>query len=60
MDQGLDNIYTCYENADFSFIVNILSMAINFAYYSYLETIEYATDQRWSQFMIVLAINIVI
>ena len=46
-ERGLDNKYTCYENADFSFIVNILSMAINFGYYSYLSTVSYATDQRW-------------
>ena len=57
---GLANDYTCYENADFSFIVNILSMAINFGYYSYLEHVEFASDQRWSQYMIVLFINIIV
>ena len=44
LQKGLDNKYTCYENADVSFIVNILSMFMNFILYSYLQNIEYATD----------------
>lgn len=60
LDRGLDNKYTCYESADVSFIVNILSMAVNFWYYSYLSNVEYATDQRWSQYMIILGVNIVL
>ena len=51
--------YTCYENATVSYIVNIVSMAANFTLYSYLEGLNYASDKRWSQFMVVLAGNII-
>ena len=58
--EDIDRDYFCYENADFSFLVNILSMAANFGYYSHLASVEYASDQRWSQYMTLLAVNIVV
>ena len=36
LEKGFPNKYTCYENANVSFIVNIASMAVNFGWYSYL------------------------
>ena len=48
MERELDNDYPCYANANVSFLVNIFSMAINFAFYSYLAGLPYATDTRWS------------
>ena len=60
MESGIENKYVCYENADFSFLVNIMSMAINFWYYSYLSNVPYASDRRWAQYMTLLAINIVV
>ena len=50
--------YTCYENSTISYIVNIVSMSANFTLYSYLEGLRFASDKRWSQFMAVLAGNI--
>ena len=50
--------YVCYENANFSFIVNIGSMFLNFGLYSYLQNLEYGTDLLWSKFAIILAGNI--
>uniref|UniRef100_A0A7S3CKF5 Uncharacterized protein n=1 Tax=Strombidium rassoulzadegani TaxID=1082188 RepID=A0A7S3CKF5_9SPIT len=58
--KGLPNKYTCYENANVSFIVNIVSMAVNFGWYSYLQNVEYAADQTWSKFQMVLGVNIAV
>ena len=58
LEKGLPNKFTCYENANVSFIVNILSMAINFGLYSYLKGLPYASDLTWSKFQFILAINI--
>ena len=58
LDYGQPNKYTCYENANISFIVNIASMALNFGWYSYLQNVEYASDQTWSKFQLVLGANI--
>ena len=33
-------------------------MALNFVWYSYLENLEYASDQTWSKWMNILGINI--
>jgi hypothetical protein len=33
-------------------------MALNFVWYSYLENLEYASDQTWSKWMRILGINI--
>ena len=55
---GIINDWNCYEFANVSFIVNILSMIINVVYYQYLSGVEYATDERWSQYMAGLAFNI--
>ena len=52
------NIYFCYERANISFIVNIISMGANFVLYSYLEKIPYATDIRWFQYSTVLGANV--
>ena len=51
--------FTCYENADISFIVNLASMALNFGWYSYLQGLEYASDLTWSKIMIILGMNII-
>ena len=58
LEKGLPNKFTCYENANVSFIVNILSMALNFGLYSYLKGLPYASDLTWSKFQFILAINI--
>ena len=50
LEKGLPNTFTCYENANVSFIVNILSMFVNFGLYSYLKGLPYATDLTWSKF----------
>ena len=50
LEKGLPNKFTCYENANVSFIVNILSMFLNFGMYSYLKDVEYASDLTWSKF----------
>ena len=34
-------------------------MALNFIFYNFLKGIEFATDQTWSKFMILLNINVV-
>mmetsp|Transcript_40310 Transcript_40310/g.61510 ORF Transcript_40310/g.61510 Transcript_40310/m.61510 type:complete len:139 (-) Transcript_40310:72-488(-) len=52
------NLYNCYAKANVSFIVNIASMAVNFAWYSYLQNVEYATDVTWAKFSTILAFNI--
>ena len=54
-----DTHYTCYKNCIISYYVNIVSMCVNFAYYSYLEGIKFASDQRWSQYMFILGVNII-
>ena len=33
-------------------------MVVNVLYYSYLEGVQYATDQRWFQYMYILGVNI--
>ena len=35
-------------------------MALNFVWYSYLENLEYASDQTWSKWMNILTINIIV
>ena len=55
----LENEFVCFENADFSFIVNLASMALNFGWYSYLNGLEYASDLTWSKIMIILGMNII-
>ena len=60
VEKDVDRSFQCYENADFSFLVNILSMSVNFGYYSYLSNVPFATDQRWAQYMMMLGLNIVV
>ena len=59
-DRELPNKYTCWANANVSFLVNIFSMLINFGFYSYLSNLPHATDQRWDQIMKINAFNIAI
>lgn len=58
LENNIENDWKCYESANISFIVNILSMGINVVSYNYLLTVEYATDERWSQYMASLLFNI--
>ena len=42
-----------------SFFVNIASMGLNFAWYSYLGGTPYASDLTWSKIMMILGLNII-
>ena len=58
MEQNLPNDFVCYKYSNISFLVIVISMGLNFVIFTALERVQHATDERWSQYMITLAINV--
>ena len=59
-EAGIQNKYLCFESANESFVVNIISMIANFFIYNILKEIPHASDEAWHKTMTFLGINILV